>query len=184
MLGSYVIDLKRIADRPRWSLPSVVAHELLPGHMLQLPMEAVARPHKLRLDYAPAFAEAWSIHIERLVADAGLWGDLRTMLGHLHWRLFRVVRARVDIGLHCHGWSIDETMARLIEWQGVPAYFAPFESDLARISAEPASRAAEMLATLAIEDGARGKRGRRLIAFHQAMLIDGRMRNDGIGRRA
>lgn len=182
--GSYVVDLQRIADRPCASLSSVVAHELIPGHLLQLPIEAAARPHKLRLDYAPAFAEAWSIHIERLVADAGVWTDPQAMLGYLHWRMFRVARARVDIGIHLHGWSIDEARARLVDWQGVPVYFAPFDIDLARIAAEPATRTAEMLTALAIEDGARGKRGRALIAFHQAMLINGRMRSDEIRRCA
>lgn len=183
--GAYVIDLARIADRPRCSLPSVVAHELLPGHMIQLPIEAAARPHKLRLSYAPGFAEGWSIHAERLVAQAGAWADdPRAQLGYLHWRLFRIARARTDIGIHVHGWSIDEARARLVEWQGVPAYFAPFDTDLARIAAEPATRTAEMLFALAIEDGARGKRGAALIAFHQAMLVDGRMRSDDIRRRA
>lgn len=183
--GAYVIDLTRIHDRPRCSLPSVVAHELLPGHMIQLPIEAAARPHKLRLTYAPGFAEGWGIHVERLVARAGAWADdPRAMLGYLHWRLFRINRARVDIGLNVHGWSFDEARARLVEWQGVPAYFAPFDTDLARIAAEPATRTAEMLFALAIEDGARGKRGAALIAFHQAMLVDGRMRSDEIRRRA
>ena len=183
--GAYVVDLARIADRPRCSLPSVVAHELLPGHMVQLPIEAAARPHKLRLAYAPGFAEGWSIHIERLVAQAGAWADdPRALLGYLHWRLFRIARARADIGIHVHRWSIDEARARLVEWQGVPAYFAPFDTDLARIAAEPATRTAEMLFALAIEDGARGKRGAALVRFHQAMLVDGRLRGDDIGRRA
>ena len=183
--GAYVVDLARINDRPRCSLPSVVAHELLPGHMIQLPIEAAARPHKLRLSYAPGFAEGWGIHAERLVAQAGAWaGDPRAQLGYFHWRLFRIARARVDIGMHVHRWSIDEARARLSDWQGAPAYFAPFDSDLARISAEPATRTAEMLFALAIEDGARGKRGAALIAFHQAMLVDGRMRSDEIAARA
>lgn len=183
--GAYVVDLARIADRPRCSLPSVVAHELLPGHMVQLPIEAAARPHKLRLTYAPGFAEGWSIHAERLVARAGAWaGDPRAMLGYLHWRLFRINRARADVGIHVHGWSLDEAYARLVDWQGVPAYFAPFDTDLPRIAAEPATRTAEMLFALAIEDGARAKRGAALIAFHQAMLVDGRMRSDDIRRRA
>jgi hypothetical protein len=34
--GAYVVDLKDIRRRPRWTLPGVVAHELLPGHMIQL----------------------------------------------------------------------------------------------------------------------------------------------------
>lgn len=183
--GSYVVDLARIADRPRCSLPSVVAHELLPGHMIQLPIEAAARPHKLRLTYAPGFAEGWSIHAERLVAQTGAWADdPRAMLGYLHWRLFRIARARADIGIHVHGWSIDEARARLVELQGVPAYFAPFDTDLARIAADPATRTAEMLFALAIEDGARAKHGAALIAFHQAILVDGRMRGDDIRKRA
>src|SRR3546814_13978885 len=33
--GFYVVDLKEIARRPRWSLRSVVHHELLPGHMVR-----------------------------------------------------------------------------------------------------------------------------------------------------
>jgi len=183
--GAYVVDLARIADRPRCSLPSVVAHELLPGHMIQLPTEAAARPHRLRLTYAPGFAEGWSIHAERLVAQTGAWtDDPRAMLGYLHWRLFRIARARADIGIHAYGWSIDQAQARLVEWQGVPAYFAPFDADLARITAEPATRTAEMLFALAIEDGARGKRGAALVRFNQAMLVDGRMRGDEIRRRA
>ena len=183
--GAYVVDLARIGDRPRYSLPSAVAHELLPGHMIQLPIEAAARPHKLRLSCASGFAEGWSIHTERLVARAGAWAsDPHAQLGYLHWRLFRIARARADIGIHVHCWSIDEAHARLIECQGVPAYFASFETDLARIAAEPATRTAEMLFALAIEDGARAKRGAALIAFHQAMLVDGRMRSDEIRRRA
>lgn len=183
--GAYVVDLARIADRPRASLPSVVAHELLPGHMVQLPIEAAARPHKLRLTYAPGFAEGWSIYAERLVADAGAWaGDPQAQLGHLHWRLFRLARARADIGIHVHGWSIEAARAKLIAWMGEPAYFAPFEADLARIATEPATRTAEMLFALAIEDGARGKSGAARRAFHQAMLVDGRMHGDDIRRRA
>lgn len=55
--GLYVVDLKDIRRRPRFSLPSVVAHELLPGHMAQMPLEALAHPHPLRLRYAAGFSE-------------------------------------------------------------------------------------------------------------------------------
>ena len=52
------------------------------------------------------------------------------------------------------------------------------------VNAASTVRTAEILAALAIEDGARGKRGRALIALHQAMLVNGRMRIDEIARRA
>ncbi|WP_312000140.1 DUF885 family protein, partial [Bacillus subtilis] len=72
----YTVDLDRIEHRPAWTLPSVVAHELLPGHMLQMPMEALAAPHALRLEYAQGFIEGWGIFAERAVAAAGLYqGD-------------------------------------------------------------------------------------------------------------
>jgi len=182
--GAYVVDLARIADRPRWTLPSVVAHELLPGHMIQMPIEAAVRPHKLRLDYAPAFPEGWGIHAERLVADAETWvGDPRAQLGYLHWRLFRLARARIDIGLHCRGWDMETARQRLSGWQGEPAYFAPFENDLPRIMADPATRTAEMLVALALDDHAGRARSGRAARFAQAMLVDGRMRIDQIAAR-
>src|SRR3546814_13556892 len=46
--GFYVVDLKEIARRPRWSLRSVVHHELLPGPMVQLPNEAQTPPPPVR----------------------------------------------------------------------------------------------------------------------------------------
>ena len=173
--GAYFVDLRDIRRRPSWTLPSVVAHELLPGHMIQLPIEAVANPHPLRLDYTPAFAEGWGIYAEQLASAQGAFADPMAELGHLHWLLFRIGRGLVDIAIHCDGWSVERARAQLVDWQGEPAYFAPFDSDLARIVAEPASRAAEALAWLAIADRApRAVKARK--AFHRDMLAGGRKR--------
>lgn len=173
--GAYYADLKDIRRRPSWTLPSVVAHELLPGHMIQLPIEAAADPHPLRLAYTPAFAEGWGVYAEQLAAAEGAFADPMAELGHLRWLLFRVARGLVDIAIHCDGWSVERARAQLITWQGEPAYFAPFDSDLARIVAEPASRAAEALAWLAIADRApRSVAARK--AFHRDMLAGGRKR--------
>jgi uncharacterized protein (DUF885 family) len=181
--GGYVVDLTLVHDRPSWTLPSVVAHELLPGHMIQLPLEAAADPHPLRLDYAPAFAEGWGIYAEQLIARSGAYADdPRAELGQLHWRLFRIGRARVDLALHLDGMSPDTAKTQLIAWQGEPVAFAPFDSDLARIAQEPMTRVAEMLAALAIEDGARARNGAALRRYHHAILDHGRMRSDALMR--
>ena len=175
--GAYVVDLKDIRRRPSWTLPSAVVHELLPGHMVQLPVEAVVPPHPLRLRYTPVFAEGWAAYAEQLSATQGAFeGDPRIELGHIHWLLFRVTRGLVDIGIHRHGWSVDQAEARLIGWMGEPAYFAPFDTDLARIAKDPAVRAAEALAWLAIADAANGRTGHALVRFHGAMLAHGRKR--------
>jgi uncharacterized protein (DUF885 family) len=183
--GGYVPDFARLADRPRFTLPSVVAHELLPGHMIQMPLEVAADPHPLRLRYAPGFVESWGIYAERCVADAGFYAhDPAAELGYLHWRLFRIGRGLVDLAIAIDRLPVADARARLVSWQGQPAYFAPFDADLARIVKEPMSRAAEMLGSLAIEDGARGRIGLRLARYHRMLLEDGRMRSDELARRA
>lgn len=179
--GGYTPDLLRVADRPRWTLPSVVAHELIPGHMIQMPIEAYFAPHPLRLTYAPAFAEGWGVYAERLVAlDGAYAADPRAELGYLHWRLFRIGRALVDLAVHFDALPVDPARARLVAWQGEPAYFAPFDTDLARIVAEPMTRAAEMLAALALEDCARGLHGEALVRYHQRVVVQGRVRSDAL----
>ena len=169
--GVYVVDLRDIARRPAWSLPSVVAHELLPGHMVQLGIEEVARPHPLRLRYASAFVEGWATYAETLVA----YPDPRAMLGHLHWLIFRAARGRVDLGIHRQGWSLDEAQARLRAWQGEPVYFAAFDTDLARIAKDPGVRAAEALSWIALADRAPRAPGARR-SWHRAALAFGRKR--------
>ncbi|AQR72345.1 DUF885 family protein [Sphingomonas sp. LM7] len=151
--GAYFVDLKQIRRRPRWSLHSVVHHELLPGHMVQLPIETEAGAHPLRIAYLPAFSEGWAIHAEQLMADHGVYRDAPLEeLGHIHWLLFRAVRGLIDTGIHHRRWSIAEARAQLDRLQGVPAYFASFEQDLDRIAGEPAIRAAEALVWLELAD--------------------------------
>lgn len=169
--GAYIVDLRDIARRPAWSLPSVVAHELLPGHMVQLGIEEVARPHPLRLRYASAFVEGWATYAETLVD----YPDPRNLLGHLHWLIFRAARGRVDLGIHAQGWSLDQAHTALAQWQGEPVYFAAFDADLARIVKDPGVRAAEALAWLTLADRAPHASARRR-TWHAAVLANGRKR--------
>jgi uncharacterized protein (DUF885 family) len=162
-------------------MPGVVAHELLPGHMIQLGLEGIDPPHPLRIAYAASFVEGWGVHAETLAAADGAFADPRAMLGHLHWLIFRVARALVDIGIHLDRWSMDAAHAWLIACQGEPAYFAPFDTELARIVQEPASRVAEAMAWLAIDDAVGDRRGAARVARHRRLLVHGRMRSDAVG---
>ncbi|NYT39300.1 DUF885 family protein [Sphingomonas sp. R-74633] len=178
--GAYYPDLQRIRDRPSWTLPAVVHHELLPGHMIQLPIEAAANPHPLRLEYAPAFAEGWAIYSEELMAaDGAFAGDDRALLGHLHWLLFRIGRGLVDTGVHIGHETLEETSSKLAAFQGEAAYFAPMAQDIERICIEPAMRAAEALTWLDLHDlGTKAKRNgpESLRKFHRELLANGRRR--------
>jgi len=173
--GVYVVDLKQIRRRPRWSLHSVVHHELLPGHMVQLPIEAEANVHPLRIAYLPAFSEGWAVHAEQLMADRGAYrGAPLEELGHVHWLLFRAVRGLIDTGIHHRRWSLDKARAEFDRLQGVPAYFAPFETDLVRIAGEPAVRAAEALIWLGLAGLTPRGNSRLLCQANSRILASGR----------
>lgn len=173
--GIYVVDLEQIRRRPRWSLRGVVHHELLPGHMVQLPIEAAADAHPLRIAYLPAFSEGWAIYAEQLMADHGAYrGAPLEELGHIHWLLFRAVRGLIDTGIHHRRWSLDQARAEFDRLQGVPAYFAPFETDLARIASDPAVRAAEALIWLGIAGLTLRSNSRLLCQANSRILANGR----------
>jgi len=184
--GVYFVDLADIRRRPSWSLPGVVHHELLPGHMIQLPIEQIADPQALRLEYAPAFAEGWAIYAEQLAATDGAFrGDDLALLGHTHSLLFRIARAVIDTGVHYKRWTSQQALQTLREVQGEPAYFAPLAIDLDRICLEPGIRAAEALNWLRLSDMSRSFQARTstssaLRHFHRIVLADGRKRLETI----
>lgn len=179
--GSYFVDLARIERRPSWSLGSVVHHELLPGHMIQMPIDHAADPHSMRRTYTPAFTEGWAVYAEALAVDDGAFADdPPRRIGYLHWALFRIGRGLADTGIHHARWSRDDALARLQEVQGEPAYFAPFAHDVDRICRDPGIRAAEALTWLRLADLRRAAGGDRegaaMRRFHQVVLADGRKR--------
>ncbi len=180
--GGYVVDLKDVRRRPSWTLGSVVSHELLPGHLVQLPLEAAGGMHPIRADYAPASVEGWGVYAEQLADAQGAFdGDALGLIGHLHWLLFRAARARMDMGLHLEGWSVDKARAFLEEHQGPAVYFAPYDIELTRTAAEPSNRAADALAWLAIADLA-PRDWRRRKHFHARVLAGGRKRTEHLRR--
>lgn len=144
--GTYFVDLHDIARRPIWSLPSVVHHETLPGHLLQLPLQAHADPHPLRLRAAAGFVEGWGIYAEQLAAEAGAFArDGRAEIGYLQWLLFRLGRAMIDVGLNRMGWTDQHARDFLTELQGDPMVFAPFDKDIAKARSDPGGFAAHAL---------------------------------------
>lgn len=173
--GAYHVDLHQIRRRPGWSLPSVVHHETVPGHLIQLPMQAIADPHPLRLRAVPGFVEGWAIYAEQLAAESGAFvTDPLAEIGYIQWMLFRLGRLLIDTGINHLGWSRDRAMEFLRDCQGDPVIFAPFEKDVDRAVAEPAMLAGQALTWLGMVD-LRGARVRSapLRRFHDRLLADG-----------
>jgi uncharacterized protein (DUF885 family) len=171
--GIYYVDLKAIGDRPAWSLPSVAFHEVLPGHLLQMPLQAAASVPPERIKGSGSYFEAWAIYAEQLSADLGAYrGDPLGEVGYLQWRLFRIGRIIVDTGLHALGWSRDQAIATMTDLQGQSIAFISIEADVERMTSLPGKAAAEGLGALALGSW-RPQRRALWPAFHRAVLADG-----------
>ncbi len=137
--GAYYLDLKQIRRRPSWSLPAVVHHEVIPGHMLQIPLEEASGAHPYRTRVAcPAAMEGWAVYAEHLFWEMGAFdGEPLAEIGGLYWILFRAARARMDLGVHLEGWTPERAMAFLADTQGDPVIFAPFTQEVERAAIAP-----------------------------------------------
>ncbi len=171
--GAYYVDLKDIRSRPRWTLPSVVCHELIPGHLLQLPLQAAADPHPLRLRFTGAYFEAWGVRAEQIGGALGAYADPLDEVGYLHWRLFRMARLLADTGMGAMGWSRQQAIDAMAPAQGPPIAFVRIEPDVDRMLSQPGVYAAQGLGALAFERLAAGRSGAALIAWRKAALVDG-----------
>lgn len=186
---SYIIDQRRTRDRPVWTLPSVVHHELYPGHMLPPAVAASvgATPASaLQGRYgAAAWGEGWPVYAETVAAQIGaldLWPEAR--IGFLHWQAFRTARVVADIGLHTEDWSREEAVRTLTRLQGGPIYFITVDEDIDRMCLTPGANAAQGLSTLSfLERRAAASKlpGFDLKAFHRAAMAYGPVSPDGFG---
>jgi uncharacterized protein (DUF885 family) len=184
----YYVDLG--ASRPRWSLPSVVHHELIPGHILQAPHEEAASAAALQVRYASGYSEGWATYAEQLADEAGAFAnDPLARIGYLQWMLFRMARVVADTGIHALRWSRQRTVDEMRALQGDSIAFVSIEDDVVRFCAQPGAHAAQGLATLHIAQlRARTQRatGAAFDAkrFHHAMLSHGPLSPPGLDQAA
>lgn len=176
--GVYYVDLRDIRRRPVWSLPTVVHHEMLPGHLLQMPLQEAAKLHALRLALTPpAYFEGWAIYGEGLAREFGLFdGNPLGELGYLQSVLVRLGRQIVDTGLHHLRWSRERAMAEFAAICGD----APesFDIEVDRMCVQPGLMPGHALGCetiLKLRDKARRALGPRfnLTGFHSAILKRG-----------
>jgi uncharacterized protein (DUF885 family) len=171
--GTYFVDLHAIRSRPSWTLPSVAFHEVIPGHLLQLPLQAAANPPSERVKASGAYFEAWAIYAEELAVALGAYArDPLGEIGSLHWRLFRLARIVADTGLHALGWSAERAVAEMRATQGPDIAFVTVEADVARMARQPARFAADGLGALSLTAW-RPKDRAAWPAFHKTVLADG-----------
>lgn len=82
----------------------ITAHEMVPGHYVQLKW-AARHPRKVRALFADGvYVEGWGTFSERLLLDQG-WGGPLARLAHLKKQLENIARTIVDIRVHTQDMS-------------------------------------------------------------------------------
>lgn len=135
----YYINLKDTGLWPKWTIPSLSAHEALPGHAWQgayLAEHHDEIPLISSLMGFNAFIEGWALYAEQLADEFGLYAnDKLGRLGYLQAMRFRAARLVVDTGLHAKKWTRDQAIKSLVEQTGRAE--AAARSEIDRYCASP-----------------------------------------------
>jgi uncharacterized protein (DUF885 family) len=110
--GAFYMNLR--SQLSKFGLPTLVAHEAIPGHHFQLSIVAESDIHPIRkigffIDLN-AYVEGWALYTEKLGLDIGLYSTPQYMIGHLLDEMLRATRLVVDTGIHYYGWSREQAI--------------------------------------------------------------------------
>jgi len=186
--GALVLDVAQVRALPEGGLPTLVYHNGLPGHHLQvgLAQAQVALP-RLRRSLAPtAFTEGWAMYAERLAVEMGVYDDdPQGDLGRLRAELVHAARLVVDTGLHSERWTLAQAQAYLRDVAGMSE--AQARSEAQRQLVRPGRACAHTVGLhtlLALRSHARQSLKKRfdLRAFHGVLLENGALPLDVVSR--
>ncbi len=106
--GYYWVNTYDLPSRPLYVLPSLTAHEAVPGHHLQISLNAElgdSIPKFRRRFYLSAYGEGWGLYSEFLAEEMGIYTTPYEMFGKLTYEQWRACRLVVDTGIHALGWT-------------------------------------------------------------------------------
>ncbi len=111
--GYYWVNTYDLPSRPLYVLPSLTAHEAVPGHHLQISLNGELGdtiPNFRRGFYLSAYGEGWGLYSEFLAEEMGLYTTPYEMFGKLTYEQWRACRLVVDTGIHALGWTRDQAV--------------------------------------------------------------------------
>lgn len=136
----YYINLQDTGNWPKFTIPSLSAHEGLPGHAWQGAYVAEHRddvPLISSIMGFNAYTEGWALYAEQLVDELGFYkNDPFGQLGMYQALRFRASRLVVDTGLHTKKWSRNQAIDYLASSTGRAR--AACTSEIDRYCASPA----------------------------------------------
>jgi uncharacterized protein (DUF885 family) len=110
--GKFWINLHTTSRWNTYSLPTLVYHESIPGHVWQGEYTFKLPLSRSLLSFN-AYSEGWALYAEQLAAELGVYeNDPIGRLGYLQSIAFRACRLVVDTGLHAKRWTREQA----IQW--------------------------------------------------------------------
>lgn len=111
--GFYLVNTYKLESRTLYTLPSLTAHEAVPGHHLQGSLNKElgdSIPQFRRNMYLSAYGEGWALYTEFLGNELGIYTTPYEEFGKLTYEMWRACRLVVDTGIHVKGWSRSEVV--------------------------------------------------------------------------
>lgn len=187
--GAYYINLRNMAEIPRWTLPTLTYHEGIPGHHLQgaLILEAPGVPMIRRTLWFAAYGEGWAVYAEQLADEMGLYAaDPWGRAGYLQAALLRALRLVLDTGLHARRWTRSRAIRYYVDTMGAPESAAAAEVD--RYCVWPGQACSYMIGKLTwlkLRSGSQALLGPKfdIRRFHDAGLLCGPLPLELLERR-
>ena len=112
--GYYWVNTYNLSSRPLYVIPSLTAHEAVPGHHLQGSLNselAESIPQFRRNLYLSAYGEGWGLYSEYLADEMGIYTTPYEHFGKLTYEMWRACRLVVDTGIHAFGWTREEAVS-------------------------------------------------------------------------
>lgn len=119
--GYYHYNVADLPERPLLQAASVIYHEGMPGHHLQIGRQVEntglhpirREPNELRTFALSGYLEGWAEYAAGFCDEIGLYTDPLDRYGRLSSERFHAARLVVDTGLNALGWSRERAAAYL-----------------------------------------------------------------------
>lgn len=130
--GFYLVNTYKLDSRPLYTLPSLTAHEAVPGHHLQGSLNRElgdSIPQFRKNTYLSAYGEGWALYTEFLGNELGIYTTPYEEFGKYTYEMWRACRLVVDTGIHAKGWSREEVVAFMLENTALSEHEVNTETD-------------------------------------------------------